>query len=249
MKHSERVLALVPARSGSKGLKDKNVLDLLGKPLMAWTIEAARAVDRINNVFVSTDSADYAEIAKKYGASVPFLREKALSSDSASLIEVVQSTISQFKKIGLEYDIVIVLQPTSPLRNSKHIDEALNLFQSWGDTPKSMASVYEVDSKYRWLLGEDSQGALKFIDSEYNQGHGFNRQRNKRVFMPNGALFIYQTKYLSSQYQPSTRPYIMSSDVSEDIDTIADFERVKKAMMRQQECSQGEDFLNSAKTE
>lgn len=234
MNKSQRVLAIVPARSGSKGLKNKNILELNGKPLIAWSIESALASNYIDDVILSTDSKEYAEIGQKYGAWVPFLRESALASDTSSLMGVIKSSVKRLLKLGYEYDVVIVLQPTSPLRNKGHIDAALKTFISWNETPKSLASVYQVDSKYRWLLEEDNDGALAFMDKRLNEGRGFTRQSNKPVYMPNGAIFIYQTQFLSSQYQPTTRPFIMSQQSSEDIDTEADFERVKALLSARQ---------------
>ncbi|WP_394221933.1 cytidylyltransferase domain-containing protein [Alteromonas gracilis] len=230
MKKRERVVAIVPARSGSKGLQDKNILELCGKPLMAWTIEAARAVEGVDDVILSTDSKRYAEIGIQHGAWVPFLREDSLSSDNASLMGVVQSTVHKLSELGYVYDVVMVLQPTSPLRNSEHIRSALNQFLSWDESPKSMASVFELDSKYRWILNVNEDGQLRFVDEVLNNSQGFNRQSNHRVFMPNGAIFIYQADFLSCQYQASTRPFVMSEETSADIDTIADFEMVLKTM-------------------
>ena len=221
----KRVLAIVPARSGSKGLKNKNVLVFNGKPLLAWTIEAAQKVDEIDEVLLSTDSEHYAKIGKRYGASVPFLRSPELSNDHASLMSVVESTVDELKKRGESYDIVVVLQPTSPLRTTSHISEALKTFLSLDYSPKSMASVYQVESKYRWLLHKDKKGCLRFLDDKLNRGVGFARQENADVFMPNGAIFIYESQHLGSQYQQTTSPYLMSKESSIDVDTQEDFDK------------------------
>ena len=118
----------------------------------------------------------------------------------------------------------VILQPTSPLRTANHIREALNLFLAKPQSPKSLASVYEVNAKYRWLLNINDESQLRFVDDKLNQGGGFNRQSNSPVYMPNGAIFIYQTQALSAQYQPSTCPYVMTEASSLDIDTVDDFQ-------------------------
>ena len=117
-------LAIIPARSGSKGLKDKNIKMLSGKPLMAYTIEAAIESKMFCKVMVSTDSGNYAEIAREYGAEVPFLRSNELSGDKAGSWEVVLEVLQQYQTVGEIFDTVCLLQPTSPLRDSADIIQA-----------------------------------------------------------------------------------------------------------------------------
>ena len=224
MDKQQKVLAIVPARAGSKGVVDKNIRMLHGKPLLAWTIEAALNVDDIQDVVLSTDSEHYAQIGREYGAWVPFLREAKFATDDASLMSSIQHTLDRLAKEGKAYDVVVVLQPTSPLRTANHIREALNLFLAKPQSPKSLASVYEVNAKYRLLLNINDESQLRFVDDKLNQGGGFNRQSNSPVYMPNGAIFIYQTQALSAQYQPSTCPYVMTEASSLDIDTVDDFQ-------------------------
>lgn len=123
-----KVLALIPARSGSKGLKNKNIKKFNNKPMMFYTIKAALDCKICNKVFVSTDSKIYKNIALNCGASVPFLRSSINSSHKAKSINVVIETISNFKKINQYFDILILLQPTSPLRDAKDILRAYRLF-------------------------------------------------------------------------------------------------------------------------
>lgn len=114
-------IAIITARSGSKGLPNKNIRLLNGKPLMAYTIEAAIKSNMFDEVFVSTDSEEYADIAKEYGASVPFLRSQENAGDSSSSWDVVKETIENYKELGKVYDTVALLQPTSPLRRAEDI--------------------------------------------------------------------------------------------------------------------------------
>jgi len=111
-------IAVIPARSGSKGLKDKNIKVLNGKPMMAYTIEAALNSKLFDCVHVSTDSAQYASIAKQYGADVPFLRDKELADSKASTWDALRDVIQKYKEAGREFDAVTLLQPTSPLRSA-----------------------------------------------------------------------------------------------------------------------------------
>jgi CMP-N,N'-diacetyllegionaminic acid synthase len=219
-----RVLAVIPARSGSKGLKDKNILPFNGKPLLAWSIEAAKQSKYVLDVVVSTDSQKYAEVAKQWGADVPFIRPNTLSDDGAGMMPVLQHAVDEMAKADLFYDVVVCLQPTSPLRTYAHINAALEYFESIPDKVKSLASVYQVENKYRWLLQDNSEGQLRFLDDSLNQGGLFNRQNNGNVYMPNGAIFIYQVDSLFAQYQSTTYSFVMDEVDSIDIDTLGEFE-------------------------
>ena len=122
-------IAVIPARSGSKGLKDKNIREMNGKPLMAYAIEAARKSTLYDCIHVSTDSERYAEIAKQYGADVPFLRDKELSSDLATTWDAMRFVLRKYEKLGENFDTITVLQPTSPLRDWKDIQSAFHIYQ------------------------------------------------------------------------------------------------------------------------
>lgn len=231
MANHPRVLAVIPARSGSKGLKDKNILPFNGKPLLAWSIEAAKQSKYVLDAVVSTDCNKYAEVAKKWGAHVPFIRPNTLSDDTAGMMSVLKHAVDEMAKANLFYDVVVCLQPTSPLRTYEHINAALEYFKRIPSEEKSLASVYQVENKYRWLLQDNSEGQLRFLDDSLNQGGLFNRQNNGRVYMPNGAIFIYQVDSLFAQYQPTTYSFVMDEVDSIDIDTLDEF---NLALKRQQ---------------
>ena len=124
-----RNIAVITARSGSKGLKDKNIKRLHGKPLMAYSIEAAHMSECFDCIHVSTDSEEYAQIAKEYGAEVPFLREEELASDSADCWNAVRDVLCKYEKMGQKFDRVMLLQPTSPLRTAGDIQNAFSLIE------------------------------------------------------------------------------------------------------------------------
>jgi CMP-N,N'-diacetyllegionaminic acid synthase len=134
---NKKIIAIIPARGGSKGLPGKNIKRLAGKPLIAWTIEQAKKSGWIDKLIVDTDDEKIAEIARKYGAEVPFLRPKELAQDKSSIYDVIFHALDWFKKIGLDFDSVALLEPTSPLRKDDDIDNAVRLFlknyKRWGD--------------------------------------------------------------------------------------------------------------------
>ena len=138
-------IAIIPARSGSKGLKDKNIRLLNGKPLLAYTIEAALKSKCYDTVMVSTDSKKYAKIAMEYGAEVPFLRGDENSKDNASPWEVVKEVLLKYKELGKEFDTFTLLQPTSPLRNAKDIKNAYAELKE--KNANAVVSMCELDRK------------------------------------------------------------------------------------------------------
>jgi CMP-N-acetylneuraminic acid synthetase len=143
MKDNPGILAVIPARGASKRLPDKNILDFAGKPLLAWTIDAALKSKCITNVIVSTEDERIARIAKKHGANVPFLRPASLASDESSTIDVVLDLLS---KLSEKYKYIALLQPTSPLRTSRHIDES---FEQLGNKD-AVVSVSQTEHPTEW---------------------------------------------------------------------------------------------------
>ena len=138
-----KYLAIIPARSGSKGLKDKNIKLLNGKPLIAYTIEAALTTKIFEEVMVSTDSSYYAELSRQYGASVPFLRKEELAKDNTSSWDVVKQVLEDYKKMGIVFDKCVLLQPTSPLRTKDDITNAITLYQE--KNAETVVSVCETE--------------------------------------------------------------------------------------------------------
>lgn len=138
----DRVLAIVPARGGSKGIARKNLALLCGRPLIAYTIDAARASQTVSRTIVSTDDHEIAEAAEREGAEVPFVRPAALASDSAPMMDVARHAFSAICEAGDNADVIVILQPTSPLRRGGHIDAAVRLLRSTGaDTVVTVVKV------------------------------------------------------------------------------------------------------------
>ncbi|HFP7636465.1 TPA: CMP-N-acetlyneuraminic acid synthetase, partial [Campylobacter coli] len=154
----DKILAIIPARSGSKRLVDKNIMYLQEKPLIAWSIEAAIKSKFIDRVVVSTDSFKYADIAKNYGALVPFIRKGMLALDSTPTFDVIEDVIKFYNSRQISYKYIILLQPTSPLRNEKHIDEAIELF--FLKKANSIVSVCECEHSPLWTNVLSSDGSM-----------------------------------------------------------------------------------------
>lgn len=214
-------IAVIPARSGSKGVIDKNIKALNGKPLMQYSIEAAIKSGMFETVHVSTDSKEYAEIAKKGGAEIPFLRDKRFAGDCVSTIDTVQEVIKRYESIGKTYDNVMILQPTSPLRNASDITKAFELLRD--RNAEAIVSVCECEHSPLWcnILPEDGN-MLDFISDSAL----LPRQRLQTFYRINGAIYLYKIKYLMScekLYTSKTYAYLMDVYRSIDIDNDIDF--------------------------
>lgn len=233
MRDKYSLLAFIPARAGSKGLPNKNILDCAGKPLIAWTIEAARNVDDFDDVFVSTDCEQIASVARTAGASVPFLRPSDLATDSASLMDALLYTWGELRDPnGKPYDYVVVLQPTSPLRTGSHIAAALAYYFAQRRTEiDTLASVYPVPAKYGWLMQKTSEPD-GYIDFCFDiRSSNAQRQSLKPYYMPNGAIFVARGVALSDGlYTEQTIPFVMDAADSVDIDTRAEFDQAASVL-------------------
>ena len=157
-------IAIIPARSGSKGLKNKNIIDLGGKPLIAYSIEAALNSKLFSRVIVSTDSKEYGEIAMHYGAEVLY-RDETISNDKATSFMVVQDLLS---RVSRDIDYFVLLQPTSPFRNYKHIMEACELFESHSRDFDFLVSVKIADYSSSLVKTIDDDLSLKYFDEDYS---------------------------------------------------------------------------------
>lgn len=216
-----KTLAIITARSGSKGLKDKNIRLLNGKELIAYTIEAAIESNCFDEVMVSTDSKEYAEISIKYGAKVPFLRSKETASDEASTRDAILEVLSNYEKSGKTFDRFMILQPTSPLRTSENIREAFKAYDSMG--ADGIVSICEAEHSPLWCNTLPDNKSLKgFIRSEANT----RRQSLDTYYRLNGAIYLYNTAYYinnENSYGEKVYAYIMDVSESVDIDSLMDF--------------------------
>lgn len=219
------MIAIIPARGGSKGLPGKNVKKLEGIPLIGYTIKAALDASPIEAVYVTTDSEEIANVSREYGAEVPFLRPALLSSDTASAIDVYLHIVEYLRKnVSIDCNKFMVLLPTVPFRNSKHINEAFSQYIN-GDYD-TLVSVKEAPVPPSWFLEPENDKYIKPCGFGIKKGVTRNRQENKRYYIPNGAIYILDYDILKEKrtyYTEKTGFYVMSNNDSVDIDTIEDF--------------------------
>lgn len=217
-------IAIIPARCGSKEIKDKNIKLFNGKPLLSYTIESALQSGIFQEVIVSTDSPIYAEIAKKYGANVPFLRSIQYAGDEVSSWEAICEVLRYKIKQGINYDICALLQPTSPLRTSNHMKEAYNLFVE--NNANAVVSICEVEHPVQWCFEIGSDGNMeKFSNSIHRNAR---RQDIPASFRENGAIYLVKPEIIlynnNDIYEKKCYGYIMNKEYSIDIDSMNDFE-------------------------
>ena len=217
------MLAVIPARGGSKGVPHKNIKDLAGKPLIAYTIEAALNSNVFEEVIVSTDSKEIAEISKKYGAEVPFIRPDDISGDLVSSDDVILHALDYFKENGKEFDYVCKLQPTSPLRTAEHIREAYKLLKE--KDADFVVSVCECEHSPLWsgVLGKD-KSLDNFIMEDVKRAC---RQELPTYYRLNGAIYMGKIEAFynnKSFIGKNGLAFVMRQEDSIDIDSLLDFE-------------------------
>lgn len=228
MSKLKNIIAIIPARGGSKGLPNKNILSLLGKPLINWTIEAALTSKLIDQVFVSTEDKKIAKLSKKCGANI-ITRPFNLATDTATSDDVILHAINELSKSDIAFDYICLLQPTSPLRTSKHIDEALTILKN--KPIKSIMSVYQPDLNIAKAFKTENDGTLSGLISK--DAPFMPRQQLPNFYIPNGAIYIFDVnEFLICNQIPREGivPYIMHNDDSFDIDDQKDFDLVEKKL-------------------
>lgn len=222
------LLALIPARAGSKGIPRKNIKPLAGKPLLGWTIEAATQANSIDRIVVSTEDEEIASIARSLGAEVPFIRPEALSTDDTPGIDPVIHVLEQLP----EFDWVLLLQPTSPLRSVEDIESIVRLCLD-RDAP-SAVSVTAVDKHPCWMYQCDDAGRLAPMIPE--QAAVTRRQDLPPVYTLNGALYLARRDWLLEHRDfvgPDTLAYVMPQARSVDLDTPLDWDWVEFLIKRE----------------
>lgn len=222
MYNGKRILCVIPARGGSKGIPRKNVRLFLGKPLIAWTIKSALTSRYIDKVLVSTEDKKICDIARRYKADVPFLRPKNLAGDAVPMMRVIMHVLSYFEKSRDWYDFLILLQPTSPLRTATDMDRAIEfLFKK---NAHAVISVCEVDHSPYWLNVLPRDLSLRRF---LKPGIENKRRQELPVFYRiNGAIYLADTRFLKKKksfFGNRSFAYITSKENSVDIDTEFDF--------------------------
>jgi CMP-N,N'-diacetyllegionaminic acid synthase len=226
-----KILAVIPARKGSKGLPGKNIKVCAGKPLIAWTIEAALKSLLIDKLAVSTNCEDIAKISHEYGADVPFLRPDELSQDDTPIEDVLKHAVSFYSKLGESFDYILLLQPTSPLRSTLNINESIEIyFKNKTNVGETLVSVYKLPRKLGWIMSEKQNGYIDF--ALFSRDLPRNRQQlPMHYYMPNGAIYLAKiSEFGDSFYTDKTRCYIMNIADSVDVDEEEDFKLAEKML-------------------
>lgn len=227
MYKEQRILGLIIAREGSKGLPGKNIKDLNGKPLIQYTVEASADSKYLDRTIISTDGKEIIKVVKKMGGDAPFVRPSTLSEDLSSVDDVVEHAVSFLKSEKEDYDLLLLLQATSPLRTSVDIDKAIVQFIDQENfKSKTLVSVTKAPSKMAYLMNLNDSSELEFC---FKDNKGTQRQEANTFYIPNGAIYILNiNKREEGFFAGSVVPFEMDSKRSVDIDTIEDFELAEK---------------------
>ncbi|WP_105176449.1 acylneuraminate cytidylyltransferase family protein [Clostridium cagae] len=224
------ILAIIPARGGSKGLPGKNILNLNGKPLIAHTILASKNSKFVTRVVVSTDDKEIAEISKKYGAEVPYLRPNSLAKDKSLTIDSVFHMLDYLEKYeDYSPDYVLLLQCTSPLRNEQHIDEAIEKLVK--SDFHGIISICESEVNPYWTNILKNESLKYFLEEGKNITR---RQDLPKIYRYNGAIYLAKTEALKRERTfevENLTGYVMDRESSIDIDTEIDF-KIAEIMMK-----------------
>lgn len=220
-----KILVIIPARGGSKGIPHKNIKPLNGKPLIHYTIDEAREIVGDEDICVSTDDEEIIKSVENYGLKVPFVRPTELATDTAGTYEVLLHALDFYEKHGHHYDVVLLLQNTSPFRKAEQIKEALALYN---DNVDMVVSVKECSANpYYCVFEEDSEGFLHVCKGD---GNFFRRQDAPKVYEYNGAIYIMNAEKLKITHMHKMRKrvkYVMDDLSSFDLDTMWDWQMVE----------------------
>jgi CMP-N,N'-diacetyllegionaminic acid synthase len=227
-----KTIVTVCARGGSTGLPGKNIRPLLGKPLIAYTIEQGLACPGIDGVYVSTDSPEIAAVARQFGATVPFLRPAELASSTAPKIPVIRHLVSEVERLRGPVDVIVDLDPTSPLRDIGDIGACLAMLDEETDV---VITAYESDKNpYFNMVEYDPEGRVRLVKSTGSEFGG--RQAAPKVYAMNASIYVWHRRTLDKGlWDGRTRLYVMPRERSIDIDALIDFRLVELLMREKHE--------------
>jgi N-acylneuraminate cytidylyltransferase len=216
-----KILVIIPARGGSKGIPHKNIKLFNGKPLIYYTIDCARAICNDEDICVSTDDPEIISVVEQYNLKIPFVRPAELATDTAGTYEVLLHALNYYEQLGKHYDVVMLLQNTSPFRQAEHVKEALKLYTPDVDM---VVSVKECAANpYYCVFEENEEGFLHVCKGD---GNIYRRQDAPKVYEYNGAIYIMNAEKLKTTHMHKMQKrvkYVMDEMSSFDLDTITDW--------------------------
>lgn len=227
MINEKRVLSIIPARGGSKGIKNKNIVTILNKPLIQYTLDEAKKSRYIDKIYISTDSQHIANVCERLGHPVEKLRPASLALDETKTIDVVINVINELNSKGEKYDYIVLLQPTQPLRQAQHIDEAIELIFEKKET--SLVSVTPAEENPVFMRTIDSECKLHSVLSVSST---IRRQELDAYFIVNGAIYINEISTIKpdTSLNDNSLAYIMDKEYHLDIDEYKDLEKFRRVL-------------------
>jgi len=233
MNKKTKILTIIPARGGSKGIPGKNSKLLGGKPLLQYTVEAARESSLLSRIILSSEDLEIIDIAKSLGLEVPFVRPANLATDASGTLEVVQHALRYFMEQGETFDAVCLLQPTTPFRESGSIDKAIQKFMESG--LDSLVSVREVPAEFNphWVFEADEKGNLHIATGEKEIIK--RRQELPKAYFRDGSLYLTKAEVILNQnslYGGSVGYVVSQSEWYVNLDTPQDWERAEKLVYK-----------------
>ena len=240
------VVAIIPARSGSKSVKDKNIRIMNGKPMLAYSIEQALASEKIDRVIVSTDSPVYKDVAEQYGAEVPFLRPSELSQDNSLDVEVFEHAVNWLKnEEGYEVDICVHLRPTHPYRDVSDIDAMIDMIKADPkiDSVRSLSPAKQVPYKM-WLFADDAEKQLTpLVECDIPEAYNAPRQKLPKVYMQNACIDVVRSSVILEQHSMTGKTiYGYKMEYDFDIDTEEEFLETERALLLKQARESGKQL-------
>ena len=232
MYKDKKIIAIIPARGGSKGLPNKNIKNMHGKPLIAWTIQSALSSEFLDTVFVSTDSKEIRDISIDFGSEIPFMRPSIFAQDNSPSWEVVIHVLDEFKKAGKEFDYIALLEPTSPLRKKDDIDNAIKKLIN-DNNAETLVSLGEIHMEHPTIVKKlNDQGLVKpYIDHSKNI---YQRQQMDNAYFPYGVIYLSKVDAFYRQkkfYTEKTIAFLIERWQNFEIDDSLDFEIIEKILI------------------
>lgn len=222
-----KIIALIPARSGSKGVPNKNILKLGGYPLIAWSIEACKKSKHISDIYVSTDSQEYADLAESYGAKIPFLRPREISTDRSTDLDVIKHFIDWSELVEEKIDFIAHIRPTSPFRNPLIIDDAINMFYKNQNNISSLRSVHEMsETAYKSFEIDHIDNLIQTFSHDNNLDSSNNsRQTYPKTYTANGYIDILKVNYIiNNNLIHGNKVFAYKTEPLIEVDTFFDFD-------------------------